>query len=63
MEDSKDHKHNPLSLAIDEVIFIEDKMIVRHTEKSTSTVLFDYNEKFKTFSLSTDENGHITTYL
>ena len=62
MEDSKDHKHNPSSLAIDEVIFKEDKMIVRYTEKGTSTVLFDYNEKFRSFSLSTDKNGHIKNF-
>lgn len=46
MEDSKDHKHNSLSVVIYEVTLREDKMIVRYTEKGASTVLLDYDEKF-----------------
>jgi hypothetical protein len=40
--DATDHKHNPSSLAIDVVIFKEEhKVIVKYTEKGTSTVLFN----------------------
>ncbi len=63
VENSKDHKHNPMSLAIDKVIFNEDKLILRyivhHNQKGTSTVLFDYDERYRSFSLSTDKNEHI----
>jgi hypothetical protein len=61
-EDSKDHIHNPLSVAIDEVILKEDKMIEGYTEKGTFTVLLDYNETFKKFSLSRDKNGHMKNF-
>ena len=59
VESSKDHKHNPMSLAIDKVLFNEDKIILKYTEKGTSTVLFDYDEQYRSFSLSSDKNEHI----
>lgn len=36
VEDSKDHEHNPLSVAVEGIIFKADKMIVRHTAKDNS---------------------------
>lgn len=56
----KNYKHNPL--ATDNIKNIEvknDKMIIKYNGKPNQTVLFDYLENYRSFSLYDNVNDHI----
>jgi hypothetical protein len=61
LENKKDYKHNPFSVdGIDKIEIIDKKLIIKYKNNViTQTILFDYNENYRSFSFETNKQNHI----
>jgi hypothetical protein len=60
VDDSKCHKHNPFAVDnIESCEFKQDKVFIKYKGNINSTVLFDYNEKYRGFSVTNDKTCHV----
>lgn len=61
LNNKKDYKHNPFSVdSIDKIEIIDKKLIIKYKNNTiTQTILFDYNENYRSFSFETNKQNHI----
>ena len=61
LENKKDYKHNPFSVdGIEKIEIIDKKLIIKYKNNViTQTILFDYNENYRSFSFEPNKQNHI----
>jgi hypothetical protein len=64
LNNKKDYKHNPFSVdSIDKIEIIDKKLIIKYKNNTiTQTILFDYNENYRSFSFETNKQNHIILF-